>query len=184
MDLARWLPGRYSTAAHAAADEKAQTAHRHIRAVLNITPVSVEGLEAPAPYQSYYLEQALAEAPDKPYRQRVIVLQKTEAGLWQNVDYRVDHPPVNGRFQMDQLRREPGCEVLWTRVDEHLFKGSAGQGKTCRSALRGATHVVSYSELTPSTLTSLDQGFDDTGAHKWGPPPGVIGHIFRKQEVR
>jgi hypothetical protein len=54
----------------------------------------------------------------------------------------------------------------------------AGEVRTCRTTLRGATHVVSRVELTADSITSLDQGFDDTGAHKWGPPPGANGHVF------
>jgi len=48
--------------------------------------------------------------------------------------------------------------------------------------LRGATHTVSNTEITPAQITNLDQGFDDAGVHKWGPPPGVIGHIFIKRK--
>jgi hypothetical protein len=71
--------------------------------------------------------------------------------------------------------------MVWTRVDQDLYKASAGAGRSCHTSLRGATYVISYADLTPRTLTTLDEGFDDAGAHRWGPPPGVIGHIFRKQ---
>jgi len=108
------------------------------------------------------------------------------APVW---DYRIANPaglvgatPEKLRaLTRERLSREAGCEVTWVRVDRELYKGSAGAGGSCHTEVRGATHVFSYSELTPGTLTSLDQGFDDSASHHWGPPPGVIGHIFRKR---
>ncbi len=184
--VAEWLPGVYDTFEHAAQDEARQTAYRHVRAVLKIValPTNIGGGKP-----AFYLEQAMAGAEEQPYRQRVLLLEQTGPGAVTVWDYRIAEPKdlvgaAPGQLQrltMERLSREGGCEVVFIRADRELFKGSAGAGRTCKSTLRGATHVISYSELTPRTLTSLDQGFDDTGAHKWGPPPGVIGHIFRKR---
>ncbi|GEM_PF-907981 len=41
--------------------------------------------------------------------------------------------------------------------------------------------MTSQVELTPTTLMSLDQGYDDAGNSKWGPPPGNVGYIFTKR---
>ena len=35
--------------------------------------------------------------------------------------------------------------------------------------------------LKPTSITSLDRGFDEAGALKWGPRPGTIGHVFRRR---
>jgi hypothetical protein len=187
-DFVRWLPGHYDTFAHADADAARQTAYRHVKAELRIVrlpdtaPAARGGI-------AFYLEQALAGQTSQPYRQRLLVFESNGAGgatLW---DYKISDPadlvgaPPEKLKSLDlaRLSREGGCEVVWVRADASLYKGSAGAGRSCKSTLRGATHVISYSELTATTLTSLDQGFDDGGAHKWGPPPGVIGHIFRKR---
>jgi hypothetical protein len=186
-DLARWLPGRYDTFAQAAADESANSGYRHVRAELRILRLADGAIGMEASQAVFYLEQSLAGQP--PYRQRILVLARDAVGIAELLDYKILDPgdvagadlkTIEG-LSPSRLARESGCEVRWIRVDTHLFKGSAGASRSCRSALRGATHVISYSELTPTTLTSLDQGFDDSGAHKWGPPPGVVGHIFRKQ---
>ncbi|MDX2151309.1 MAG: chromophore lyase CpcT/CpeT [Bryobacteraceae bacterium] len=182
--VTEWLPGMYDTFEHAAQDEARATAYRHVRAVLKIVR-----LPEMAGKPAFYLEQAMAGAEAQPYRQRVLMLEQTGAGAVTVWDYRIAEPKdlVGGATEqlkaltMERLSREGGCEMVFIRADREIFKGSAGAGRSCKSSLRGATHVISYSELTPRTLTSLDQGFDDTGAHKWGPPPGVIGHIFRKR---
>lgn len=182
-DFLAWLPGVYRTDQQAAEDEAAQRGYRHVRARLRIVRLpasSLIGGGSPA----FYLEQALAGQEDKPYRQRIVVF---EAGVLK--DFRITDAQdlvgasaeTVGKVDPARLVRELGCEVSWQRVDGGLYKGSAGAGRSCKSSLRGATHVISYSELTPNTLTSLDQGFEDAGGHKWGPPPGVIGHIFRKE---
>ena len=81
-----------------------------------------------------------------------------------------------------ELQLDEGCDLAWTRASDTRFTGVAGEAATCRTAPRGATHVASKVELTANSITSLDQGFDDAGAHKWGPPPGTVGHEFARRK--
>ncbi len=175
--IAARLPGTYDTFAQAAADSAAGAAYRHVRAVLRIAPVVVHGADGPA----FYLEQALAGEP--PYRQRVIVFAVRD-GVVENALYRLREPATFVGFdgqrtlRRDELDREMGCDARWFARPDGSYAGNAGTTTHCASTLRGATHVVSAFVLTDSTFTTLDQGLDDAGAVRWGPPVGVEGHRF------
>jgi hypothetical protein len=182
--IAAWLPGTYDTFAQAAADDSSAAKYRHVRAVLVITPVSLDGI--PRDARAFYLEQSLAGQEGAPYRQRVIVLIRRD-GATINELYRLVNPrPLvgfDGRrpLAMQDLQREPGCDARWERASELAFRGEAGAAGHCPSSLSGATHVISKFELTPDAFTTLDQGLDESGAVRWGPPAGVRGHIFVKR---
>jgi hypothetical protein len=190
-DLLGWLPGDYSTEAQASADQKNQAAYRHVHAQLRIVRLPKDNaISAEKPV--FYLEQALAGQEAEPYRQRILVFELLPSGQGRLNDFRITEPKdlVGASVEKlktlspERLTRQGGCEEIWEPVDAGLYKGTTGVNRACKTSLRGATHVINYAELTPRTLTSLDQGFDDSGAHKWGPPPGVIGHIFRKRDAR
>lgn len=179
--IARWLPGTYDTFAQAAADSTSGATYRHVRAVLTIIPVSIDG--APSAARAFYLQQALAGQESAPYRQRVIVLRRV-GDVIVNELYRVRDPAafldLAGRriFDPSELAREFGCDAQWSRTADEGYRGFAGREGRCPSTLRGATHTVSTFELTRDRFTTLDQGFDDAGIVRWGPPTGEAGHIF------
>ena len=155
------------------------------------TFAQVAGAGIPGPGQAFYLEQALAESEDKPYRQRVVLLTRLDGRLVNRL-YRLKRPEAFvGAWReparlsglgREELQLDEGCDLVWTRASDTLFTGVAGEAGTCRTALRGATHVASKVELAADSITSLDQGFDDAGAHKWGPPPGAAGHVFARRK--
>jgi hypothetical protein len=188
---AAWMAGEFDTFAQVARDEAAGTAYRHVRAVLRVVPVTVDGLSGGG--RAFYLEQALAESEDKPYRQRVVLLTRLDGRLVNRL-YRLKRPEAFvGAWREPkrlealvpaELELDEGCDLLWTPAWPDRFAGVAGEGGTCRTQLRGATHVVSRVELRADGLTSLDQGFDDAGAHRWGPPPGTAGHAFVRRPSR
>lgn len=185
--IAQWMSGSFDTFAQVDRDEEQNTTYRHIRATLHVMPVQIAGLDNAA---ALYVENAAAEARQKPYRQRIYVVKKgandkviIEIHKIKNQDQVVNaykNPSLLKNLTLANLTKEQGCDMTFERVNSKLYKGVGGN-KTCKSTLRGATHTVSLTELTPTTLTNLDQGFDDAGAHKWGPPPGTIGHIFVKR---
>ncbi len=155
-----------------------------MRAVLRITPVALGG--NPQGAVAFYLEQALAGSEGAPYRQRVIVLQRTDGAII-NALYRLRTPQAfigfAGRAPLTvaDLERDPGCDASWTVRADSVARGSAGTAGRCASTLRGATHVVSEFALTADSFTTLDQGLDDAGSVRWGPPAGEIGHVFVKR---
>lgn len=188
--LARWMAGDFDTFAQVAADETAQTAYRHDKVILRLRLVRIAGFFDDGGSKTFYLEQAQAETPAQPYRQGVYLLTRS-GGKIVNRTYRISDAARFIGAYADQTRLKPltadqltpveGCDVIFTKVNDALYLGAMGEGKTCRSARRGATHMISHAEMTPTATITLDQGFDDAGNHKWGPPPGVIGHIFIKR---
>lgn len=185
--VSRWLPGTYDTFAQAAAADSSGAAYRHVRAVLRIVRLTIDdGADDAAGAPAFYLEQALAGQEGAPYRQRVIVLRWRDGALMNEL-HRLRDPSAfvgfdGGRsVRPEDLVREPGCDASWQRVSAHAFRGSAGGAGECRSTLRGATHVRSSFELTRHGFVTLDQGLDDAGAVRWGPPIGETGYRFVKR---
>ena len=186
--LADWMTGSFDTFAQVNADEEADAKYRHIPATLQVVPVKINGLTDAL---ALYIENAAAETRTKPYRQRIYVLKKRTGGIIIEIhkiskpeDFTGVHknPKLLDALTLERLTREPGCDMTFREINSKLYKGAAGADKTCQSTLRGAAYTVSNTEITPTQITNLDQGFDDAGAHKWGPPPGVIGHIFIKRK--
>lgn len=183
--IAEWLPGTYDTFAQASADAASNSVYKHVGAVLTITPITVDGIAAGA--RAFYIEQALAGKEAEPYRQRVIVLKAVD-GAVSNELHRVKNPSAlihfDGRktLALAALERESGCDARWTRESDATFAGSAGTTTRCPSTLRGATHAVSAFILTSNMFTTLDQGLDEAGTVRWGPPQGERGHVFVKRQ--
>ena len=185
----KWMTGNFDTFEQVNADEEADAKYRHIRAILHVQPVQLAGLKDTL---AFYVENQAAESRTKPYRQRIYVVKRgadkkiiIEIHRIKNQEQVVNaykNPALLKNITLEHLTQEIGCNMTFEKVNSKLYKGSGGTNKTCKSTLRGATHTVSNTELTPDTLTNLDQGFDEAGVHKWGPPPGTIGHIFRRRK--
>lgn len=187
-DLARWMTGSFDTFAQVDADEEADAKYRHIRALMHLTPVTISGLNKGF---AFYVENQAAETRTKPYRQRVYYLSDVGGKISLQVfRIRDDENFINAQkdisklrsLTFDRLTKEEGCDLTYVRVDKNTFKGSNFGNKACKSSLRGATHTNSESEISAGRWVNLDQGFDDDGNHKWGPPPGTIGHVFIKRK--
>lgn len=187
--LGAWMAGSFDTFAQVDADEEADAKYRHIRALLHVVPVEIAELKNGL---AFYVENQQAEARTKPYRQRVYFLARDAAGGKITLRiYKIDKPEdlINAHKKPDVLKnltfsrlsQEAGCDLAYEPAGKNLFKGKIIDAKACKSNLRGATYTYSESEISPTRWTNLDQGFDDAGAHKWGPPPGTVGHIFVKR---
>lgn len=189
--LARWMTGSFDTFDQVDTDQAAGASYTHLRAVMHIAPVHIAGLSG-ADALTFYVEQAAAEAQAAPYRQRVYLLTRREGALVNRI-FRIAEPQrfigahsragVAAQLAVAGLTLEPGCDLVWTRIDDELYTGIAGLNGTCRTTWRGAAYTVSQVLMAPSSITSLDQGFDAEGRHVWGPRPGVAGHVFRKRDA-
>lgn len=139
----------------------------------------------------FYVEQAVATAPEKPYRQRVYrvtplvytdvagvtqVGVRSEvwelpgdplryAGAWQSPDPLADIGP-------ESLALKDGCEVVLFRGPDGVWRGST-VGDSCVSTRQGASYVTSLVEVSPKGLKTLDRGFDAKGAQVWGSEHGA-----------
>lgn len=138
-----------------------------------------------------YIEQAVAQSKDKPYRQRVYQLRKRNDGKIENIvytipdpsrfagDYKKEFPLI--RLAPDSLTLREGCEVVLYQADDGYFEGST-IGKNCSSDLRGARYATSEVLIDKDKLISWDRGFDEDGNQVWGAEKG--GYIFRKKLSR
>jgi len=187
--LTTWMTGTFDTFEQVAADEAAKADYVHMRVVMHIVPARIAGLSTPDTV-TLYVEQAAADTPEAPYRQRVYHVTRREGALV-NRTYRLTEPAafvgaharpeLLAKLTADRLSLEEGCDLVWTRIDHALYSGIAGLNGTCRTSWRGATRATSQVLLSPGSITSLDQGFDDAGVQRRGPKPGTIGHVFRKR---
>ena len=135
-----------------------------------------------------YIEQAVAESKDKPYRQRVYQLRKRNDGKIESLvytildplrfagDYKKEFPLL--RLTPDSLILKEGCEVVLYQADNGYFEGSTVD-KNCGSDLRGASYATSEVLIDKDKMISWDRGFDENGNQVWGATDG--GYIFKKK---
>jgi len=132
-----------------------------------------------------YVEQATAESPDKPYRQRVYRLSLNNAGEVVSEVFVLDEPEryIRGwetgalaALTEDKLQRRSGCDVYLRPMGEG-FRG-ATRGENCESNLRGARWASAEVELDAGGLRSWDRGFDSEGKQVWGAAAGP--YVFRR----
>ena len=135
-----------------------------------------------------YIEQAIAESKDKPYRQRVYQLRKRADGKIESLVYTIPDPlrfagDFNKEFPLlrltpDSLILREGCEVVLFQSDEGHFEGSTID-RDCSSDLRGASYATSEVTIYQDKMISWDRGFDENGKQVWGATKG--GYIFKKK---
>lgn len=187
--LGTWMTGSWDTFKQVDEDEEKGTEYRHARAILHVIPVQIPELNKTG--LSFYVENQLAEMRTKPYRQRIYWLFRDDKGKIRLKFFKIRNqeqfinahkkPEVLRNLKFEMLTAEEGCDLIYEKVSEKLYRGKLAEPKACKSSLRGATYVYSESEISPDRWVNLDQGFDDVGNHKWGPPPGTIGHIFLRR---
>ena len=135
-----------------------------------------------------YIEQAVAESKDKPYRQRVYQLKKRNDGKIESLVYTIPDPlrfagDYKNEFPLlrlapDSLILKEGCEVILYQADNGYFEGSTVD-KNCGSDLRGASYATSEVMIDKDKMISWDRGFDESGNQVWGATEG--GYIFKKK---
>lgn len=135
-----------------------------------------------------YIEQAVAETKDKPYRQRVYQLRKRNDGKIESLVYTIPDPlrlagDYKNEFPLlrltpDSLILKEGCEVVLYRTDYGHFEGGTID-KNCPSDLRGASYATSEVMIDKDKMISWDRGFDENGKQVWGAAEG--GYIFKKK---
>jgi hypothetical protein len=166
-----WMTGSFSSAAQAAAD----TSYLDIR--LEVVPVWTDRADG----HWLYVEQAVADHIERPYRQRVYHVTAGDSGEITSAVLTIPDPlrfagawrepaPL-AALAPDSLDLREGCTVVLRRTERDLFEGgTAGSG--CASSLAGAAYATSLVELSPDRLTSWDRGFDREGNQVWGAVDG------------
>jgi len=129
-----------------------------------------------------YVEQASAQALDKPYRQRVYRLAAVGGNQVRSevFEFADGKPLVHaGKWQapqaFDALERKDivareGCALLLT-YDGSIFKG-ATDGQSCLTDFRGAKYTTSEAIISPAGLLTWDRGWNAKGEQVWGATKG------------
>jgi hypothetical protein len=134
-----------------------------------------------------YVEQAVADYRDRPYRQRVYHVTEQMDGLIRSDVYEIPDPmrfagawdsyDRLGDLTPDSLVLKDGCAVILERVSEDAFEGGT-VGNGCPSSLRGAGYATSQVRLTAKRLITWDRGYDTDGNQVWGATKG--GYVFNR----
>ncbi|HLP26970.1 MAG TPA: chromophore lyase CpcT/CpeT [Acidobacteriota bacterium] len=175
--LAALLTGSFSSADQALADKNYRNATLH---AARIWPDRSDG-----PW--LYIEQALAVAPDQPYRQRVFQLATAADGSLEARAFTLDEPikatgawrktvPLS-EFTPNHLTFNEGCTLHFRTMPDGAFLGST-RGDGCPSDLRGATHATTEATLTSDKIVWWERGFNASGRQVWGSAAG--GYVFKR----
>ncbi|MBK8981687.1 MAG: chromophore lyase CpcT/CpeT [Ignavibacteria bacterium] len=132
-----------------------------------------------------YAEQASAQSPDKPYRQRVYRVTRTYEGRFESAVYTISDPMrFAGAWKLeepltelspDSLTLRDGCTVTLTLMGKDHYEGGTKK-KDCESELRDAEYATSKVEIFADRIISWDRGFDKDGKLVWGAEKG--GYVF------
>lgn len=175
--LAALFTGTFSSAEQALADKN----YRHV--VLHVVQIWPDRRDGPW----LYLEQALVEAPEQPYRQRVYQLTASLDGTLEVRVFSLDDPiRATGAWRRTaplsdsvpaHLTFQEGCSLFLREMPDGSFVGGT-RGDGCASDLRGATHATTELTLTADRLISWERGFNASGRQVWGAATG--GYVFRR----
>jgi hypothetical protein len=172
--LAAWMTGDFNSARQAKADPD----YFDIRLrMARIWPERSDGCWL-------YVEQAVATAQDRPYRQRVYQVTHVGGDLYESRVFELPDPKKRigawkkaaplADLEPDALVVREGAAIILRRKGER-FVGST-LGRLCKSDFRGAAYATSEVEVTAKAILSWDRGFDADGKQVWGAEKG--GHVF------
>lgn len=169
--LAGWMCGIFTSADQAERDPE------NFYAVRLVT-VPIWKTRTDGPW--LYIEQAMLDAVDAPYRQRVYRLVETEDGMRSEV-YSLPRDGEGfvgmwmepGRFSdynPEMLVERSGCAIELQRSGSKYLGSTVGDG--CSSELRGASYATSEVTLSDGRITSWDRGWNAAGEQVWGAEAG------------
>ena len=172
-ELVRTLTARLTGTLSSAIQAERTEDYRDIR--LQSCNVAAPGLGSTV----LYVEQAVATALDKPYRQRLYVLEEIDETTIRSSIYTLTDPAAAVGL-CDETRRQSfhpsdaslreGCEVDMN-FDGTVFRGETAP-EACPSSLRGATHATVAVTVTATGLDSWDRGWNAEGEQVWGAQDG------------
>lgn len=135
-----------------------------------------------------YIEQALSNRIDAPYRQRLYVVERIDDESARSRVFTLaneaamvgacDRAAPTTLAAADATERD-GCAVDLAWVDGDHFEGGT-VGESCASSLNGATYATSEVELYDDRVESWDRGYDGAGSQVWGATGGP--YIFVRRD--
>ncbi|NCT18167.1 MAG: hypothetical protein COZ75_01685 [Flavobacteriaceae bacterium CG_4_8_14_3_um_filter_34_10] len=134
-----------------------------------------------------YVEQALYDKQEKPYRQRIYNISRENDSIFKSEIYTIpnqslwickwDTPEVFDKLLEESLLIRNGCDVFLKKTAENTFIGKT-IGKACLSDLSGATYATSEVEINENNIISWDRGFNEKDSLVWG--ASKAGYVFDK----
>jgi len=134
-----------------------------------------------------YVEQALNNRQNKPYRQRIYEVTRASDSTFSSAIYALNvdslwigkwkNPKAFDAISLNDIALKEGCEVILKRTKPNQFIGKTGD-TTCVSTMRGASFARSEVEILEDKIISWDRGFDANGNYVWGAEKA--GYIFNK----
>jgi len=137
-----------------------------------------------------YVEQAVASALNKPYRQRIYHLYRQNDITLVSKVYEINspmrfagacsNPELLTGLTKDSLIDRQGCAIYLRKDKSGNFSGST-PGKECLSSLRGAAYATSEVVIHEDKLISWDRGWDKDDKQVWGAEKGGYQFIRKKE---
>lgn len=168
--LVSWMTGAFSSAAQA--DTSSDPYHY---AVLLYMVRIWDHLAVEDGYW-VYVEQAMADTPTQPYRQRIYRVFEGAAGpqdeiytfpgagqyagAWQT-------PEVFDALTVADLTLKDGCDVFFEWQGTHFY--GATQGAQCASTIPGVSYITTETTIHSTFMTSWDLGYNENGDIVMGP---------------
>jgi len=135
-----------------------------------------------------YVEQAVTENLNKPYRQRIYKVSQLDNGMIESKVYELPEPEKfirawnnNNLFEHIKpasLIDRQGCAVYLKKDNNGCYTGATKE-KQCLSSLRGATYASSIVTICNKQIISWDQGWNEKGEQVWGATKE--GYIFKRK---
>ena len=133
----------------------------------------------------FYVEQAVADYLDKPYRQRIYHLTESTPGIFESAVFifndplRFTHHPelVDKTLTPDSIIEKVGCTIILHKTADHIYMGGT-EDKKCPSERKGATYAIANVTIAVDILQSWDRGYNEKDEQVWGAEKG--GYVFKK----
>jgi len=173
--LAGWLEGVFSSELQAAADTSFSSVRLEMRRIAQTNSDAIW----------FYVEQAMNNKPEKPYRQRLQrVYQNENTFISETFEFPNPLSYTGGRgvdsipFTMLTIRH--GCAVYIQQVDDQHFAGKT-LDQQCLSSHRGAHFATTEIVIRANGLYTWDRGFNAYGEQVWGSKTSGY-HFLRQNE--
>lgn len=171
VEFAERITGKFSNR------EQAEANHAFSDVRVMITPIWLHRVGA----HWFYVEQWLAGASDRPYRQRVYRLTEPEPGAFAIEVYALPDPTKwigawkePDRFsdiQPRDLGARDGCAIVVHRDTAGDFSGST-EDDWCGTEIPGAAYATSQMRVAADGMETWDRAFDGSGTQVWGATAG------------
>lgn len=163
-----WLQGTYTTSAEAQKDTSRS----------DVTLRILQLWESRTDAYWFYVEQAMTNKQEKPYRTAVLRITEAE-GKIESKNYKLPHKefyygswkePSNLSRKISDTSIAPDaiCSIYFKRKNRKKFTGGTGEAK-CPNSRKGAKYFTNECSLTESVFYSWDRGWSEDGKLVWGP---------------